>query len=507
MNADVVSPQGGAAAGPGDGSVPGPEGGCAPGPAARIAAAVRADPGRAPAFTRRALDRIAEVDASVRAFLTVDAEGATAAARAIAEAPAVSLSGSLLAGVPVAIKDLTDTAGLRTTYGSLHYADHVPTEDDLMVARLRRAGAVIVGKTMTPEFGFGAICGNRLGGPTRNPFDPTLTSSGSSGGAAAAVAAGMVPIAHGTDFGGSVRTPASFCGVLALRPTPGMFPNPRRGLGYDMLSTHGFLARTVDDLALAFAAVAGPDPLDPLSGAAPGAASPAVATRPLRIAATQDFGVAPVAREVRAAFERAVEGVEASLGPVARRHPDCGDAIETFHVLRPPLIHASYAALYASDPDRLTPTVRWWIERGAETRAADWLAAEMKRTALTRRFVRFFETCDVLLAPAAALLPWPNTEPDVHAIDDIPMPTLVDYLAVTFVVSLVGCPVVTLPATTARGLPVGLQLIGAPGRDIDLLAIARRFERDAGCGFIASPLAGDSLGVMPISAASSAARA
>jgi amidase len=474
-----------------DGSEPQP----LPVTATGIAATVAGDPAQAPAFTARALARIAQVDPTVHAFLTVDTVGATAAARAIADDPITAGGLGPLAGVPVAIKDLTDTAGLRTTYGSLHFADHVPQEDDLVVARLRRAGAVIVGKTMTPEFGFGAICGNRLGGPTCNPFDLRLTSSGSSGGAAVAVATGMVPIAHGTDFGGSVRTPASFCGVLALRPTPGALPNPRRALAYDMLSTHGFLARTVDDLALAFEAVAGPDPRDPLSLGACGAPAtvpaPATATGALRIAATQDFGVAPVARAVRSGFERAVASVEAAVGPLQRAHPDCTDAIETFHVLRPPLIHAAYAALHATEPQRLTPTVRWWIERGAEARAADWLAAEARRTALMRRFVGFFEHFDVLMAPAAALLPWPNTETDVRAIDDIPMPTLVDYLAITFVVSLVGCPVVTLPATTVGGLPVGVQLIGAPGSDRALLAMARRFERDAGMRFIASPLSGD----------------
>ena len=458
--------------------------------AAGIAAAVRADPSAAPAATRRALARIAAVDPQVDAFLTVDARGATAAAAAIASSPPRRGDAGRLAGVPVAIKDLTDTAGLRTTYGSLHHAEHVPAEDDLVVARLRAAGAVVVGKTMTPEFGFGAICGNRLGGPTRNPFDLALTSSGSSGGSAVAVATGMVPIAHGTDFGGSVRTPASFCGVLALRPTPGRIPNPRRALAYDMLSTHGVLARTVDDLELAYDVLAGPDPLDPLSALVPGAESPDAGTRPPRIAATPDFGVAPVAREVRAAFGRALAGLDPRLGTVVPAHPDCADAIEAFHVLRPPLIHAAYAALHAADPQRLTPTVRWWIERGAQARAADWLAAEARRTALVRRFVRFFESFDVLLAPAAALLPWPNDVPDVTAIDDTPMPTLVDYLAVTFVVSMAGCPVVTLPAALERGLPVGVQLVGAPGSDRALLGIARRFERDAGWRFVASPLAG-----------------
>jgi amidase len=458
--------------------------------AAGIAAAVRTDPSAAPVAARRALERIASVDPQVQAFLTVDAPGATAAAAAIASSAPRRGDAGRLAGVPVAIKDLADTAGLRTTYGSLHHADHVPREDDLVVARLRAAGAVIVGKTMTPEFGFGAICGNRLGGPTRNPFDPALTSSGSSGGSAVAVATGMVPLAHGTDFGGSVRTPASFCGVLALRPTPGRIPNPRRALAYDMLSTHGVLARTVADLELAYDVLAGPDPLDPLSAIVPQAASPHAEMRPLRIAATPDFGVAPVAREVRAAFERALAGLDPRLGTPVPGHPDCSDAIQAFHALRPPLIHATYAALHAADPQRLTPTVRWWIERGAQARAADWLAAEACRTALARRFVRFFDSFDVLLAPAAALLPWPNDVPDVTAIDDTPMPTLVDYLAVTFVVSMAGCPVVTLPAAVQRGLPVGVQLVGAPGSDLALLAIARRFERDAGWCFVASPLAG-----------------
>lgn len=454
-----------------------------------IADAVRRDPRRAPEVVARALDRIAALDPTVRAFLTVDDAGARRAAQAIADTPPAGDRAGLLAGVPVAIKDLTDTAGLRTTYGSLHYAEHVPQQDDLVVARLRAAGAVIVGKTMTPEFGFGAICANPLGGPTVNPFDPALTSGGSSGGSAVAVATGMVPIAHGTDFGGSVRTPASFCGVLALRPTPGVVPNPRRALGYDMLSTHGFIARTVDDLARAHEAVAGPDALDPLSMTVPAAGDGSVATRPLRIAATQDFGAVTVAREVRDAFVRAVADLPATLGAVSDAHPDCSDAVATFHTLRPPLIHASYAAVHATDPDRLTPTVRWWVERGAGALAADWLAAEARRTALVRRFVRFFERCDVLLAPAAALLPWPNSEPDVTQIDGIPMPTLIDYVAVTYVVSLAGCPVVSLPATRVRGLPVGVQLIAAPGRDADLLAIARRFEREAGWRFVPSPLA------------------
>lgn len=194
------------------------------------------------ALAMAAVKRIRALDGIFNAFLTVKDIGQIQRER-VPDGP--------LSGIPVAIKDLTDTAGLRTTYGSALYRHNIPVEDDLVVARLRQAGALIVGKTMTPEFGFGAICENALGGPTRNPWNVDLTSGGSSGGSAVAVATGMVPIAHGTDFGGSVRTPASFCGVLALRPTPGAIPSPSRNLAFDTMATHGFLARTVDDLELA----------------------------------------------------------------------------------------------------------------------------------------------------------------------------------------------------------------------------------------------------------------
>ena len=249
--------------------------------------------------------------------------------------------------MPVAIKDLTDTAGLVTTYGSALYRTHIPIEDDLVVARLRAAGAVIVGKTMTPEFGFGAICANALRAPTCNPWNPTLTSGGSSGGAAVAVATGMVPLAHGTDFGGSVRTPASFCGVLSLRPTPGLIPSPKRGLAFDTLATHGVLARSVEDLALFIDAVAGPDPRDPTSLRWPhDTGSPSAALS--RIAATEDFGAAPVSSDARQAMRAAADTISRTLAPVQWMHPDCSGAIETFHTLRQPLIRHNYGHLLQS---------------------------------------------------------------------------------------------------------------------------------------------------------------
>ena len=430
------------------------------------------------------LARIAHGDGALKAFLTIDSAGARQQAGKLADKPAAPLQ---LAGTLCAIKDLTDTAGLRTSYGSVLFADHVPEHDDVIVARLRRAGALILGKTMTPEFGFGALCRNELGGPTANPWDLTLTSGGSSGGSAAAVASGMIELGHGTDFGGSVRTPAGFCGIASLRPTPGMLPNPKRALGYDMLATAGFLARDVDMLSRALLATAGPDAFDPLSRIfqpAPRGQSGMA----LRIAVTDDFGVAPVASDVRGRFAEAITGLPARLGEVRRDHPDCADALAIFHVLRPALIHREFGELAQRFAQRLSETVRWWIRRGEGITAHSYLQAEAARTALTRRFIAFFEHFDVLIAPAASVMPWPNTVPDVTEIDGRQLATIADYLAITFIVSLAGCPVVTLPAPLRRHrLPFGVQLIGPPGSDLALLAIAARFEAEAEFRYVTPP--------------------
>jgi amidase len=434
----------------------------------------------------KALRAIEAAEPRLRAFLTLTGKEAIAAAAALDAAPPGPAQP--LQGVTTAVKDLTDVAGVRTTFGSLLYAERIAQEDDLIVSRLRRAGALILGKTMTPEFGFGAICGNRLGGPTANPWDLSLTSGGSSGGSAAAVAAGLVELGHGTDFGGSVRTPAGFCGVASIRPTPGLLPNPRRSLGFDLLATTGFMARDVAMLERALRATAGPDARDPLSLRAQ--ADPDAGTGDaLRIAATEDFGAAPVAREVRGLMREAAESLPACFGKVGWTHPDCADAFAIFHVLRPALIRHDFGPLLAKHGDDLTQTVRWWIERGAGISAETYLGAEAARTALARRFVAFFERFDVLLAPAASVMPWPNAVPEVTEIDGAALETIADYLAVTFFVSLAGCPVVTLPAPRPAGaLPFGIQLIGAPGSDLRLLAIAQRFEAEAGWRYRPPPL-------------------
>lgn len=429
------------------------------------------------------LARIVERDAQLGAFVTVDAEGARRAADVCDAAPAPT---GPLHGVPVVIKDLTDTAGLTTTYGSVLFRDHVPAEDDLVVARLRRAGAIILGKTNTPEFGFGAVCTNKLCGPTRNPFDPALTSGGSSGGSAVAVAAGMVPLAHGTDFGGSVRTPASFCDVASVRPTPGRIPSPRRPLGWDMLATHGFLARNVDDLELALSVSGGGDAYDPLSVGAVGDDRP-LASRP-RIAVTPDFGVAPVARDVRVRFAVACEAL-AGVADDVPASPDCGGAIETFRTLRAAHIANSYGELLRTRRAELTPTVIWNIEAGAKLSAEDYLNAERRRTVIYRSFQELFTRADFLVAPAASVFPWPNEVSDVTAIDGAALATPIDYLAVTFIVSLVGFPVLTLPARRGESeLPFGIQIIAPPGCESRLFAFGRTIENELGFSHRRPPL-------------------
>ncbi|WP_314945090.1 amidase [Bradyrhizobium cosmicum] len=429
------------------------------------------------------LARIAERDSQLAAFVTVDAEGARRAAQICDAAPAPI---GPLHGVPVGIKDLTDTAGLATTYGSVLFRDHVPAEDDLVVARLRRAGAIVLGKTNTPEFGFGAVCTNKLCGPTCNPFDPALTSGGSSGGSAVAVAAGMVPLAHGTDFGGSVRMPASFCDVASIRPTPGRIPSPRRPLGWDMLATHGFLARSVDDLELAMSVCAGGDASDPLSLSVVSGDRPLIGRA--RIAVTPDFGVAPVARDVRARFVMACQAL-ARVADIVPSAPDCGGAIETFRTLRAAHIANSYGELLRTRRAELTPTVIWNIEAGAKLSAEDYLNAERRRTAIYRSFRELFARADFLVAPAASVFSWPNEISDVTAIDGVQLKTPIDYLAVTFIVSLVGFPVLTVPARQEIGeLPFGIQIIAPPGCESRLFAFGRMIENELGFSHRRPPL-------------------
>jgi amidase len=428
-----------------------------------------------------ALQRSRAQDHRLHSFITLSETAAAEAARLDAEGP----RGRPLFGLPLGVKDLIDTAGLRTTYGSTIYRDHVPQQDDILVARAKAAGAVVIGKTNTPEFGFGALCANALCPSTANPYDLTLSSGGSSGGSAAAVAAGLVPAAIGTDFGGSVRTPAGFCGAVGFRPTPGMLPSPTRRLAWDSLPTAGILTRTVAETQRLFAALAGPDLRDPVSMQV--ALPPRAALS--RIATSRDLGVAPMASAMAGYFDAACADLRAAGHDLRSAHPDCTGAMATFATLRAAYIHSNLSPLQAQHGDALMATVRWNIARGEGMTAADFLQAEADRSALYRRFIAFFDSHDVLMTPTAAVLPFGINAGEVTAIDGKPLDSLIDYLAITSIITLTGCPALSLPYWAPdSSAPIGVQVIAAPGRDHDLLAFAATLEQQDRFGFRPPPL-------------------
>lgn len=439
------------------------------------------------------LARIEALDPQLNAFVSLDRERAVEQARNSdrrrAASPA-STSLGRLEGLPIAVKDLTDVEGFPTTQGSLLFEHAVARSDEESVRRLRQAGAIVLGKTNTPEFGFGAVCTNRLFGPTRNPWNPELTSGGSSGGSAVAVTTGMVPLAHGTDFGGSVRTPASFCGCVGLRPTPGRIAEPRRPFGWDGLATQGALARTSADAGLMVEVMSGPHRLDPLStrgsaatrGSGPGRSAPPNPAD-VRVAASCTLGDAyRVDEAVHTAFERSVTQVEDVLGPVDRAWPDVTGGSAAFQTLRASLSWAKFRSLIVEHRAELTESFVWNAERGRDISAEQWLSAEQTRTRIYRAFCDFFDRYDVLIVPSASVLPFPVDGGEVDDIGGHPTETIIDYLACTYLVSLVGCPSLAIPTPDqSAGLPFGVQLIAAPDAEATLLTTAAKLEANGFC--------------------------
>ena len=381
---------------------------------------------------------------------------------------------------PIAIKDLSLTRGLRTTFGSTLYRNFVPTSDDLYVERVRRAGAIVIGKTNTPEFGAGSQTFNALFGATRNPYDLTKTCGGSSGGAAVSLACGMLPIADGTDLGGSLRNPASFCNVVGFRPSPGRVPrlNARPG---DRLGVHGPMARSVDDLALLLSVIAGPDARDPLSLPDAGAAFRDVSQRSFRgarIAWSERLGRYPVEPAVTAVCNSA-RTVFTTLGcNVADAEPDFDGVDELFQTLRA----EGYAGALRGDLERgraqLKDTVVWNVEQGLKLTPADLERAARAQAALDAHIDAFFAKHEFLVLPTVQVLPFPVEVEWPRAIEGVPMRTYIDWMASCYAISCTGLPAISVPAGfSPNGLPVGLQIVGRQHRDADVLALARAFEQ------------------------------
>jgi amidase len=385
-----------------------------------------------------------------------------------------------LHGVPFSVKDLTPTAAVRTTFGSLIYQDYVPQQDELCVARLRSAGGILIGKTNTPEFGMGAHCINPLYGPTANPYDPSRTSGGSSGGAAVTVATGMSYLAQGTDMGGSVRTPASFCGVVGFRPSAGRIPRRRKPLLWDYLDTDGILARTVEDAALMGAVMAGEDWRDPLSIGS--AVWPLPDLFPeqcdrfraaFKVGFSTNLGIAVIDPAVEAGFRQAMAQVAPLCQQIQKTHPDCSMAQSSFETLRAATLLHKQKHHYENHRELLSESVRWNVERGIGISAAALLQAEADRDRLYLNFLRFFEQYDLLITVSASVLPYLHTQSEILQINNVPLRNIIDYLTITYTISLTGLPALSIPCGwTDSGLPIGIQLVGKPRGEAALFQFA-----------------------------------
>ena len=440
--------------------------------------------------------RIEALDGAVNAVVTRCFDAALAKAAAADAALARGESTGLLHGLPVAHKELFDTAGVRTTYGSPLFADNVPSRDALVVQRMSAAGAISLGKTNVPEFGAGSHTVNPVFGATRNPFDLTRSAGGSSGGAAAALAARMICLADGSDLGGSLRIPASFCNVVGLRPSPGRVPDWPFSDVADVLGVAGPMARTVADVALLLMVLSGPDRRVPLAlDAAPPVAEPDQIAgllerdlRGVRVAWSADLGlpVEPAVLETLAPARQVLTDLGCEVIDAA---PDLSGADFVFRTWRAFRLATNLGPLLRQHPGQIGPNVTWNIERGLELSVADLGRATLWHAALAERVSAFFDSYEVLACPVAQVVPFDVTLDWVHDIDGHPQHTYLDWMASAYLISVTGLPAISVPAGfTPDGLPVGLQLVGRRRADWALLGVARAVEAATGHGRTVPPL-------------------
>lgn len=427
------------------------------------------------------LDRIAERNPRLNAVVSLDVERARAGAAEADRALARGEEVGPLHGLPFAFKDTHAVGGWRTTYGSPLFSDHVPDHDDLLVERVRRAGAVTVGKTNVPEFAAGSHTFNTVFGTTLNPVDPARSAGGSSGGAACALASGMVPLADGSDMGGSLRNPASFCGVVGMRPSLGRVPEWPQLNHWETTSVGGPMARNVRDVALLLSVLAGPDPRAPHALGDPGTAFAEPCPVPLaglRVALSVDLGGAfEVDDEVARVVESVGQALARSGARVSGAHPDLGLAEDTFRTLRAWHFQARFGTLLAEHPDSFKTSLADNIRAGESLTGTDVARAYAQRTSLSETMRAFFDSYDVLVLPVSQVPPFPATEEFPTSVNGKPMATYLDWMRSAYFITVTGCPAISLPAgTTADGLPVGVQLVAPHGADRRLLDIALAVE-------------------------------
>ena len=422
--------------------------------------------------------RIAAVDSKVNALPTLCFDRARAHARELMKKP-ISERG-LLAGLPVPIKDLSDVAGVRSTQGSPIFANRVPATSDIMVTHLEKNGAIVYAMSNTPEFGAGANTFNEIFGPTLNPWNTSRSAAGSSGGAAVALATGTAWLAQGSDLGGSLRNPASFCGVVGMRPSPGRVAASVHNKIDSTLGVEGPMARNVEDLALLFDAMVGEEPADPISLPSDGTSFLKTARsgwKPRRVAISRDLGITPVDPEVAEIVLKAARRFEEMGVIVEEAHPDLQEALECAQVLRALSYAVGMRSLLENHRDQLKPEVIWNIEKGLALTGAEIARAEVQRGAMFQRTLEFFETYDLLLCPTTIVPPFPVEQRYVTECNGTKFETYVDWLAIVSAITNVCCPAISIPAGfTRENLPVGIQIIAGPRGEARLLASARLLE-------------------------------
>ena len=433
--------------------------------------------------TKVFLNRIEKLNPVISAFCTIIPELALKAAKQAESAVMKRSKLGPLHGIPVGIKDVTLTAGIRTTFGSRLFEDFIPDQDALVVERLKNAGAIILGKTNTPEFAAGGSTFNKVFGITRNPWNPNFNSGGSSGGSAAALAAGLIPLAQGNDLGGSLRIPASFCGVVGFRPSPGRIPWAPGELLWDLLAVEGPMARTVGDIALMLEAMSGPDDRSPISIPEEEKDFLTAVKRPgikgLRVAWSNDLGLTSVDPEVLEIARSAIR-VFNDLGcKVEEDTPDFQGVKEVALTLR----GLRFVSLYQDALDHprfkslVNPLVIGNIEQGLKLSIGDVARAERKRSELWPKVKSFFDRHDFLLTPTVPIPPFPAETIYPKEIGGKPMESYIDWVMLTYAITLMGLPAISVPCGwTKQGLPVGLQIVGRRLGEAYLLRAAAAFE-------------------------------
>jgi amidase len=427
------------------------------------------------------LKQIERLNPKVNAIVTLVAEQAMENAKRADEAQAHGEPLGVLHGLPVAHKDLIETKGIRTTFGSPLFKDNVPAEDAIIVERIHRAGAITIGKTNTPEFGAGSQTFNRVFGATLNPYDLSKTCGGSSGGAAVALACGLVPIADGSDMGGSLRNPAAFCSVVGLRTAPGRVPVKAVGLAWSPLSVQGPMARNVADVALFLSAMAGPDSRSPIAIAESGDrfARPLDRTfKGVRVAWFRDLGGVPFDRRVRSVVDSQRKVFEGLGCIVEHAEPDFTDADPVFKTLRAWTFESAHGDNVRAHRGEFKDTILWEVDRGSRLTGPEVSRAEVKHAALWSRFQAFLQKHEYFVLPVTQAPAFDVRQPYLTEIEGVNMETYIDWMKSCYYISMTGNPAISVPCGfTSEGLPIGLQIVGRHQDEWSVLQLAHAFEQ------------------------------